>query len=318
MNPQASKKLRREQRQPFNEVCGILLLCSVFMLAAVLLTVLVQAGFTLLISGIRNGGMDMDDILRTITTSLQENGVGYLLYAVACLVVILVWKGKAFYKTAFHSYRPMGFSVFFQLLCVFFSLQMAGSLISGYLEGILNLWGLSTYSFLEEVTGGSKTVSMFLYVSVFAPIVEELLFRGAILRTFQPYGKRFAIVFSALLFGLFHMNLVQTPFAFFLGLILGYVAVEYSLTWSIVFHFINNCIMAELLSDYTNLQSVLMFLFVIAALIILTIHGNDIKAYHRSLNPMPREAIRSFWTAPVTILFLLVCLASCLCCITVL
>ena len=104
---------------------------------------------------------------------------------------------------------------------------------------------------LDAVSGSSDTVSMFLYASFLAPISEELIFRGFILRSLRPYGKRFAILGSAFLFGLFHGNLLQTPYAFLVGLVLGYTAVEYSVGWSMVLHIFNNLVLADLLSRLT-------------------------------------------------------------------
>ena len=48
-----------------------------------------------------------------------------------------------------------------------------------------------------------------------APLVEELLFRGAIEGHFLQTGKRpgMAILLSALIFGLIHVNPAQVPFA---------------------------------------------------------------------------------------------------------
>lgn len=80
-------------------------------------------------------------------------------------------------------------------------------------------------------------------VVILAPVVEELVFRGAIqghlLRKWQnPYA---AITISALAFGLVHGNLEQSPFAFILGLALGWI---YYLTGSLLpcmlMHFVNN------------------------------------------------------------------------------
>lgn len=97
----------------------------------------------------------------------------------------------------------------------------------------------------KVVSGTAETtVSLALYTAVAAPITEELLFRGAVLRSLQPYGKRFAIFCSALLFGLVHQNLTQTPFAFGFGLLAGYVAVEYSILWSMSLHILNNAVLA--------------------------------------------------------------------------
>lgn len=76
---------------------------------------------------------------------------------------------------------------------------------------------------------------------VIAPLVEEFSFRGALLKSFSKYGTNFAIVFTALLFGLMHGNLLQAPFAFLTGLVLGYVAVRSGSIWrGVLIHFVVN------------------------------------------------------------------------------
>ena len=79
-----------------------------------------------------------------------------------------------------------------------------------------------------------------LYVVLLGPILEEIIFRGAILRALEPFGKNFAIVVSALLFGLYHLSLFQGIFAFFIGLVLAYTAMRFSIKWSMLLHILNN------------------------------------------------------------------------------
>ena len=56
-----------------------------------------------------------------------------------------------------------------------------------------------------------------LLAGLIAPAAEELLFRRLLLRRLRPYGGRFALVASALCFGLFHGNLNQFFMPFFWG-----------------------------------------------------------------------------------------------------
>lgn len=63
-----------------------------------------------------------------------------------------------------------------------------------------------------------------LYVCVLAPAIEELIFRGAvygILRRFAPFI--IANIFQALVFGIYHGNLVQGIYAFLLGMFIGWI-----------------------------------------------------------------------------------------------
>lgn len=78
---------------------------------------------------------------------------------------------------------------------------------------------------------------------LFAPFVEEVVFRGAVLRALLPRMKSRwgAIAISAALFSLVHMNPAQMPYAFTAGLLLGWL---YSRTGSILpgvaYHWMNN------------------------------------------------------------------------------
>ena len=57
-----------------------------------------------------------------------------------------------------------------------------------------------------------------------APVLEEMLFRGVILRAFlHRYPKGAAISVSALYFGIAHLNVYQFALAFLLGLVLGWL-----------------------------------------------------------------------------------------------
>ena len=82
-----------------------------------------------------------------------------------------------------------------------------------------------------------------VWVCVIAPVTEEYMFRGAMMRTLSKYGSGFAIVASALAFGLMHGNMGQTPMAFLIGLIMGYVAAKSgNIRQTIFIHMVNNII----------------------------------------------------------------------------
>lgn len=90
----------------------------------------------------------------------------------------------------------------------------------------------------------NNPVSLALNILIFAllpAILEEMLYRGYILRTLLPHGKLFAIIASSLLFALMHGNILQIPFAFIVGLACGYLAVKTGSVWvAVMLHFLNN------------------------------------------------------------------------------
>lgn len=78
-------------------------------------------------------------------------------------------------------------------------------------------------------------------IAVVPAIMEEYVFRGVILGMLRRFGDGFAIVVSAALFGIVHGNIIQSSFAFVVGIILAYIVVRTnSLLPGIIIHFINN------------------------------------------------------------------------------
>jgi len=74
---------------------------------------------------------------------------------------------------------------------------------------------------------GGGYVALTIVVVVGAPIVEELFFRGLVLRSLQRrFGDVWAVIGSALIFGLAHFEWLQLPALVALGLILGVMAVK--------------------------------------------------------------------------------------------
>jgi len=82
----------------------------------------------------------------------------------------------------------------------------------------------------------------FLTVAVAAPILEETLFRGIILKALlKKYTPFKAIIISAVAFGVFHLNPWQFLYATVLGLLLGYMYWKTkSLFYPILIHMLLN------------------------------------------------------------------------------
>ena len=94
---------------------------------------------------------------------------------------------------------------------------------------------------MKQVTGGPFW-SSFLVVAIFAPIFEEWMCRGMVLRGLLTKMKpAWAIVVSALFFAVIHANPWQALNAFLIGVVMGYVYYKTgSLILTMVIHFVNN------------------------------------------------------------------------------
>ena len=117
-------------------------------------------------------------------------------------------------------------------------LEIPSALLNKYLPAPAWFWEM----FNKIFDGDFGWWGAFMKVAVVAPIVEELIFRGMILQGFRKNYKGFtAVVMSALLFALFHLNPWQFPATFVLGLLLGWVLLRTnSIVLAILGHSVNN------------------------------------------------------------------------------
>ena len=115
----------------------------------------------------------------------------------------------------------------------------------------------------ETFRGMSRNVFGILSITIMAPLVEELLFRGAIQGYLHQKGMKplHAILIASAIFGIVHMNPIQIPFAFAIGTIFGWLYYRTgSLVPGIVGHFINNSIaciqMATMTEEEFNIKTI--------------------------------------------------------------
>lgn len=103
---------------------------------------------------------------------------------------------------------------------VLLSANIVGTIINVFLgkltgKGIMN-------PIANAITGLNPIVNI-LIVAILAPIIEELVFRKILVDRLYKYGEGLTILFSGLMFGLFHGNFAQFFYAFALGIYLAYI-----------------------------------------------------------------------------------------------
>ena len=125
-------------------------------------------------------------------------------------------------------------------------LTLRSSVLSRFYEIIMEM--------MKQLTGGPIWAS-FLVVAILAPVFEEWLCRGMVLRgLLTRIRPLWAIVISALFFAVIHGNPWQALNAFILGLVMGYVYYKTgSLRLTMLMHFINNGT-AVILSNIESLK----------------------------------------------------------------
>jgi len=305
-----NKRLRREFRIPGWLLVAYFVLMNVMVMVEVFIETMKQT-MELMAAGDYFATPDMEAIM--------SNAWGYIWAVGIAMLFLFSWKDGTFWKgKVFDKRGKMGFGTFLVLLCVCMAIQFINSFWVSGLEWFMNLFDKSILETLESVSGSSDTFSMFLYASIVAPITEELIFRGYIQGALSRYGKKFSIICSALLFGVFHGNLVQTPYAFLAGLLLGYVAAEYHIGWSIGIHMFNNLVLADLLSRATShlpveiADAVFMILLGAATLvtgIVMLVKRKAIFGYLKD-EWMDRRCLKWFFLNSGTIVLLLLMAAN--------
>ena len=121
-------------------------------------------------------------------------------------------------------------------------IMYVGNALSTYVMNIVNVaLGGAAGNPVSSAMGSADWYLNLLVVGIIAPVVEELMFRKLFIDRLSHYGDVTAIIFSSLIFALFHGNLYQFFYAFFLGAAFGYIYLKTGkIIYSTVLHvFIN-------------------------------------------------------------------------------
>ena len=213
---------------------------------------------------------------RTMDTGAVQEGIQYamglltkgwmmILITLLCDMVLMAGFGTWYYfrerqypfrpnyKSAF-SLKNIGYIIVMGVLG-----QYASNLIAT-LTGVLIPSAMDSYEDLAQNfdLSTASPVLMILAVCIVGPIAEELVFRGMI---FGKLRRAFsfwpAAIISGIMFGVFHMNIMQGVYASVLGVLLVYVYEKtQTIFGSIFFHIVFNA--SSYITDFVNsgIQSV--------------------------------------------------------------
>lgn len=150
--------------------------------------------------------------------------------------------------------RKMDIEELFMLFFIAQVVSFFGSLISNIINSFFSLiLGRDVSGGVDELIMDTPIWIVILVAVIIGPIFEELIFRRILFDRLSPFGEKFAIITTAVAFGLFHGNFDQVVYATALGIILGYVYsvtrdVRYPIGLHIVFNFFGS-VPAMLVAD---------------------------------------------------------------------
>lgn len=182
------------------------------------------------------------------TERADEISLAPMLLAGFLFMTIYLWK-KGYLTGDKHLYSPVSASYLFWSVMMGISMIFLIDFLMSHLT-FLPDWLSDTFDILQSGWLGIACVA------ILGPILEELLFRGAITKVLlKKYNPVVAILISGLIFGLFHINPAQVVGATLIGFILGWIYYRtHSLIPCILIHILNNSLSVYLSIKFPDVE----------------------------------------------------------------
>ena len=139
---------------------------------------------------------------------------------------------------------------------------------------------------------GGNFILVFIAVVIFAPIVEEIIFRGLLLKHLNNVMPTIvAILISSIIFGIGHGQLIWIIYATLIGIILSIVVIRCkSLTASITLHAVLN--LTSYIIYFANIEMNSIIVFIISGIVmILALMGIMIMTKNKEIEKESVEYI---------------------------
>lgn len=180
-----------------------------------------------------NGFTSMEEIKILIAQTLHGKELVLIMMSALITIPILIFfmKRDIEHKKATHTYKKFELSNRWLYLLIipfgFFNMEWANMFVS-VLQMFMPEFMIDSYSGAQNAIYNSGVAVQFVAAGFTAPIVEELIFRGLIYNRLKDMvNVKWAVILSAVLFGVFHGNWVQAPYAVIIGLVAAFVYEKY-------------------------------------------------------------------------------------------
>ena len=184
------------------------------------------------------GTMDQNALMQMIMIPAQLTG--------QIMMAIYLWKA-GYISTQKVTWSPVSTSYLLYSILAIISCGYIVSTLAAHMKFIPNIME-QTFEILQSGWAG------ILAIAIVGPILEELLFRGAITKALlQQYKPTQAILISAAIFGVFHINPAQILPAFLIGLLFAWIYYKTaSLIPCILMHIFNNSLSVYMSFKYPD------------------------------------------------------------------
>lgn len=208
-------------------------------------------------------GFNLDQISLQYMTDhpVEYTVLSWLLIMAVVVIVAIVTKG--------HTLKDM--SIRWLSLANFLISVVVGLGIVFAMSGVLVLFGEATQYSIdyipEEIFKSYELTYLVVVAGVITPIFEEVFFRGLLMgRLLKGFSATSAVVISALVFSLSHLNIVQSIFVLPIGILCGILVVKTGSVFAgiwlhIVYNVVNIYLAKMAVFQYNSLQLLMMVVF---------------------------------------------------------
>lgn len=191
-----------------------------------------------------------------VLTSPAANEVINIFFSLAVfgLLFTMVFKFAGFRISDLMSFKKTEKGLSLPLFFFGISFCAFANMSSSVLDAVFQNFGIDYAVPEREFPKGVFGFLLFFIATAVVPaLIEEFALRGIVLGSLRKFGDTFALLATSICFGLMHANFEQIPFAFMVGLFLGFSVIKTgSLRVAIAVHFYNNLISVIItyLSEY--------------------------------------------------------------------
>ncbi len=210
--------------------------------------------------------------------------------------------------------KPVNKKIFLLSIPTGLMLCYLGDYISLFIQNFFANFGITLSAAAEEKipTNIYDTVLFFLAIVFIPCFVEEFTMRGVTMQPLRKYGDGFAIISTAIVFGLIHMNIVQGIFAFIAGTIFGYISIISGSVWSaVIVHALNNLLygIINLLTEknetlgntFYSLSTMIIMIVGAVCIVLLSFDKDRIHLKKNSLLTTKEKFVSFFGAVPMLI-----------------
>lgn len=208
---------------------------AVSIIASIIYSIVMTAGFMSDNPGASQAQLMefAQELTQNVSTDMKYNNiVNTIAYLIANLSAVAIgiaavkaFKAKDLFGKSRRDAKWVAFGVLGAL-----GIQAASMFLQMIMINLTGLVGMSEQAASMSNMSDDITLNILivLYFVIIAPVTEEFLMRGMVMNSLAPINRKFALIASALLFGIMHGNFNQMFNGFLLGLIFGYIALKSS------------------------------------------------------------------------------------------